>query len=53
MGRKIQKEFSGDFYYLICRMSTAVPPSLKALKPYLQHAKQTQKVDPLVAYYCE
>mmetsp|Transcript_33149 Transcript_33149/g.51403 ORF Transcript_33149/g.51403 Transcript_33149/m.51403 type:complete len:502 (+) Transcript_33149:3-1508(+) len=32
---------------------TAVPPSLKALKPYLQHAKQTQKVDPLIAYYCK
>lgn len=29
-----------------------IPPSLKALKPYLTHAKQTGKFDPLIAYYC-
>ena len=31
----------------------AVPASMKALKPYLQHAKQTSKVDPLMSYHCE
>ena len=29
-----------------------VPPTLKSLKPYLTHAKQTERFDKLIAYYC-
>lgn len=30
-----------------------LPDSLKALRPYLQHARQVGGFEPLVAYYCE
>jgi uncharacterized protein YoaH (UPF0181 family) len=33
-------------------MADNVPLSLKQIKPYLTHAKQVEKVDPLMAYYC-
>jgi len=29
-----------------------LPPSLKSLRPYLQHAKQVGNFEPLIAYYC-
>lgn len=29
-----------------------LPPCLKPLKPYLTHAQQLDKHDPIMAYYC-
>jgi len=30
-----------------------LPPSLKVIQPYLKVAKEYEKRDPIVAYYCE
>ena len=34
-------------------MTSNIPPAMKSIAPFLRNARQLEKVDPIMSYYCK